>query len=666
MTNLNVQQEKAVTFDGKHLLVLAGAGTGKTRTIIERALYLIRNGIPAHRIMILSFTRKSAREIVERIRSQADRAVAEGLAGQTFHSWCMSIIKNSPDIFKQSGYTVLDEDDRESCFKLLCGKRFKDSDGRTLPAETILSVYSYAMNTQCSLSVAMRKKLSEGLAAQQQTNIDRYIESNKDIYKDIITKYIAYKEERQYMDYDDILNVVSKVMKNNAYVRNYISSRYDHILVDEMQDTNPLQYELLSSFYDNCHLFCVGDDAQSIYGFRGADFQSIHRFTDIVPDAQVCKLTVNYRSTQEILDLSNWLLQQSALCYDKSLQADRGQGIKPDLIHWHDEWEEANDITDKILAAVKDGKNKWADNMVLSRSTFGLKKNEGACIRKNIPYKLYGGTSLMQSAHIRDILSAMRIISNFRDEIAWMRYLQLWKGIGNVTATRILGDIIQAEDLDECLRKLAEKHLQAEITRTLQLIKDLQYNPAKCIDVTVSAMQKRMQEKYHEEWTWRKEDFPVLVEVATATDSIGEFVAEYVLDPKLEESIRKDGDQTDKCILSTIHSAKGLEARNCFVTGVSPNGFPSSRALNNGQEAVEEERRCLYVALTRAKDRLYVYRNISSIHGYERTGSDMSAYFFNGLPVELTESSVIGGNRYFCDERYTGPQLSVENDFLFD
>lgn len=414
MTNLNVQQEKAVTFDGKHLLVLAGAGTGKTRTIIERALYLIRNGIPAHRIMILSFTRKSASEIVERIRSQADRAVAEGLAGQTFHSWCMSIIKNSPDIFKQSGYTVLDEDDRESCFKLLCGKRFKDSDGRTLPAETILSVYSYAMNTQCSLSVAMR------------------------------------------------------------------------------------------------------------------------------------------------------------------------------------------------------------------------------------------------------------IISNFRDEIAWMRYLQLWKGIGNVTATRVLGDIIQAEDLDECLGKLAEKHLQAEITRTLQLIKDLQYNPAKCIDVTVSAMQKRMQEKYHEEWTWRKEDFPVLVEVATATDSIGEFVAEYVLDPKLEESIRKDGDLTDKCILSTIHSAKGLEARNCFVTGVSSNGFPSSRALNNGQEAVEEERRCLYVALTRAKDRLYVYRNISSIHGYERAGTDMSAYFFNGLPVELTVSSVIGGNRYFCDERYTGPQLSVENDFLFD
>lgn len=664
METLNSQQLKAVTFQGKHLLVLAGAGSGKTRTIIERALYLIRSGVPAHRIMILSFTRKSAREIVGRIRAQAAGAVAEGLTGQTFHSWCMSIIRTNPDIFKQNGYTILDEDDRTSCFKLLCGKNFKDSDGKTISPDTILDVYSYAMNTQCPLTDAMRKKIFEGVIGNNETEL--YIANNKDIYKNIITKYIGYKEEHQYMDYDDILNVVSKAMKYNNYVKNFISSRYDHILVDEMQDTNPLQYELLSSFYENCHLFCVGDDAQSIYGFRGADFQSIHRFTEYVPGSEVCKLTVNYRSTQEILDLSNWLLARSPLHYDKELQAHRGSGTKPCFIHWYDEWEEANDITARMLQSVKTGECRWSDNMVLSRSTFGLKKIEGACIRKNIPYKLYGGTSLMQSAHIRDVVSAMRIVSNHRDEIAWMRYLQLWKGIGTISATRILTELIALDSIDECLAKLKDKHLQPEIVGTLMNINGYQYNPAGCIDKALKSMTTRLKERYKDEWSWRKDDFPVLTEVAAASDSVSEFISDYVLDPKLDESVTEGDATVNRCILSTIHSAKGLEAKQCFVVNVSPAAYPTDRAVKNGPDAVEEERRCLYVALTRAKDKLFVYRNISAIHSFADGYSSSFSYFLNGLPSQGVETGVIGDTRYLSDELYKSKQIYVSNDFNFD
>lgn len=664
MTTLNEQQLQAVTFSGKHLLVLAGAGTGKTRTIIERALHLIKTGVPAHRIMILSFTRKSAREIVERIRLQSDNTLTAGLNGQTFHSWCMSIVKNNPDIFRQSGYTVLDEDDRTSCFKLLCGKRFKDSDGKSLPPDSILDVYSYVMNTQCSLSDGIRRKIFDS-ASPDDLEASLYIEKNKSIYQDIIKKYIQYKEEHQYMDYDDILNIVSKGLKHNQDAADFISGKYDHILVDEFQDTNPLQYELLSSFFERCHLFCVGDDAQSIYGFRGADFQSIHRFTEMVPDAQKCKLTINYRSTQEILDLSNWLLEESPLEYDKTLQAHRGVGTKPCIIHWRDEWEEAGDITDKILQSVRSDEYKWSDNMVLSRSMFAMKKVEGACIRKGIPYKIYGGTSLMQSAHVRDVVSAMRIVSNFRDEIAWMRYLQLWKGIGTVSATRIVNGILDAETLDECFTVLRHLKVQHEIYSTLESISDLQYSPAASITRALKSMEPRLKELYKDDWSWRKDDFPVLEDVAAHSDSVTEFIADYVLDPKLEDSMKVRGKDEDRCILSTIHSAKGLEAGQCFVVNVSPYAYPSNRAMQNGYDAVEEERRCLYVALTRAKDRLYIYRNITSLHA-SGDGMDSCPYFMNGLPEELADFQVIGDSSFLSDGYYKRSQVFVDNDFNFD
>ena len=304
MEELNDQQKYAVTYNGKHLLVLAGAGTGKTRTIIERAKYLINNGTSPNRIMILSFTRKSAREIVSRIKMQSDAIQFEGLIGQTFHSWCMSIIKSHPKIFKQSDYTILDEDDRISCFKLLCGKNFKDKSGKTISSKDILNVYTYAMNAQCNMSDSIRKQIFDS-ASEDDERANKYIHDNRNIYTEVIQNYILYKESRKYLDYDDILNLVSKALKRNKEIRDYISSSYDYVLVDEMQDTNPLQYELLSSFYENCKLFCVGDDAQAIYGFRGADFNNVHSFDKRINNTTVLKLEDNYRSTQEILDVSN-------------------------------------------------------------------------------------------------------------------------------------------------------------------------------------------------------------------------------------------------------------------------------------------------------------------------------------------------------------------------
>lgn len=265
-STLNEEQKDAVKFNGKHLLVLAGAGTGKTKTIIERAKFLIDSGVKPSRIMILSFTRKSAREIANRIKIRLSKDKAEGLSGQTLHSWCMGIIKNNPKIFPQADFTLLDEEDKESCIKLLAGRGYKKATG--ISPDKVLDVYSYAVNTQCSLSESMRVKLfgdfgnGENISKEKLDGLERdikaRIDKEKPKYEKLIQSYISYKEEHKYLDYDDILNIVSKALKQNESVRKYISSQYDHILVDEMQDTNPLQYELLSSFFDKCHLFCVG------------------------------------------------------------------------------------------------------------------------------------------------------------------------------------------------------------------------------------------------------------------------------------------------------------------------------------------------------------------------------------------------------------------------
>ena len=662
MDNLNVQQLAAVNYNGKHLLLLAGAGTGKTRTIIARAKHLIETGVAPHKILILSFTKKSANEIVNRIATELDKTDSDGLVGQTFHSWCMSIIKSNPHIFPQASYTVLDEDDQESCIKLLCGRKWnsKNSDGKKIQPEAILAVYSYAINAKCSLSDAIRMVMFDNAPAEK--NVDQ----ERTIMQGVIKMYLEYKKSRKYLDYDDILLTVSKTLLNNPQLRHMIAGLYDHILIDEMQDTNPLQYELLSSFYDDCHLFCVGDDAQSIYAFRGADFKTVHRFAEIVPEAETLKLTINYRSTQEILDLSNWLLEQSPLNYDKKLVAARGKGIKPQIIHWDSEWDEGRDIVTKMIEGRAKHGLKWKDNLALGRSKWSLRKVESFLIKEKIPYKLFGGTGIMASKHIRDVVSPLRIVANYLDEIAWSRYLQLWANIGPSTAAKIIGEMLEEDSLDEAIYKLEQMNLQKQISETLQRISDLQYNPSKAISEALEVMTPRLKELYKDEWSWRSEDFPLLMEVAKSSGSIMEFIAEYVMDPKLETTGKESGKDDDCVILSTIHSAKGLEADSVYLVNASTRSYPTPRAILNGEDAVEEERRCLYVALTRAKNMLFVYRDVQSIHTADDESKD---YFLNMVPERLYESVSIA--KYTVDPRkvnLTKPisEQDIYSDFNFD
>lgn len=381
-----------------------------------------------------------------------------------------------------------------------------------------------------------------------------------------------------------------------------------------MQDTNPLQWDLIYPLSKLIKIYCVGDDAQSIYGFRGADFKNINEFNERLPNSSIIKLEDNYRSTQEILDVSNWLLSKSTFKYNKILKSITGNGDIPKLLGFDDTWEESRWIIDKVLENHQNGL-KYKDHLVLSRSMFYTTTLQAVCIENKVPFVVFGGRSFMESAHIRDILSVLRIINNLDDEIAWMRFLTMWDGIGEVTASKFVETIFESDDLKSCISLV--KNIQSPnshfLSKTLNDAFDKISSLDKCIESIVNNLNNQLKRNYSEDWDQkRKGDVPVLISLSKSFKSVQEFLNEIVINNNFGNLEMKDGEKEKDClIISTIHSAKGLEADSCFVLNVSPGSYPSSYSISS-IENIEEERRVLYVALTRAKRKLYITRNMNS------------------------------------------------------
>lgn len=453
-------------------------------------------------------------------------------------------------------------------------------------------------------------------------------------------RYEQKKRERHYLDYDDILSFVAQRIRESPKVCQWVSKQYDHLLVDEMQDTNPLQWSLLSPLKENCCLFCVGDDAQSIYGFRGADFKNIHSFQERVPGSVVLKLTKNYRSTQEILDVANWLLLKSSLGYGKNLNAARGAGQLPQLHSFTNEWEESRWITEDILRRREDG-DDWRDHMILARSTYSARAVESSLIAAEIPYRFIGGVKLLESAHVRDALSLLRIIGNPLDEIAVMRYLTLFPGVGEATANRAIDRLMKADTLESAIAMLKEeKKIPSAASAALLAVAKCRNNVSKAVEVAVRKLECVLEPKYrNQEWPKRQHDFKLVAKLAEKHTSILAFIEEYILNPIHTSAVEKR--ETDDAVtLITIHSAKGTECKTCYVINMSPGSFPSAYAVGD-MDKVEEERRVLYVALTRAMDNLIVTRQSYSAWTLPADSKDEAAetYFFNGLPKGLFDET---------------------------
>ncbi len=622
---LNPQQKQAATTVAQNCLVLAGAGCGKTKTIVARAAYLIDQGLPANQIQILTFTRRAASEIVTRVEQHMG-AQSKGLRASTFHTFCMYLLRRNPRAFGLTQFSIIDRDDQLLMFRLLRGK----DKGNVLPkAAELCDLYSYARNTKTKLSDALFKQLPQAVEYKSQI-------------AELMKAYEQRKQERNFLDYDDILSIVAVHLQNSPELVKWVTGFCSALLVDEMQDTNPLQWALLQPLVGKVKLFCVGDDAQSIYGFRGADFENIHHFKERVPDAEVLTLEMNYRSTQGILDLSNWLLEQSQIGYDKHLQAYRGKGLKPQLHILSNEFEEANWIVQDLNQRHSQGA-AWAEHMILLRSGFSGRYLEGALIAANIPYRFIGGVKLLESAHVKDVLSLLRVSVNPQDDLAWMRFLTLWDGVGDVGASKLAQELIQLPDIEARCQRL-ERHgkVPQQAILILMQLDVLQQHVEACIGLALDALNEQLENNYKtKDWSRRVKDFDLVKQLARKHHSLGEFLEEYVLDPISISEIDKTPDQ-DLVTLITIHSAKGAEQKVCYVPHVSPNQYPHARAQGDFDD-VEEERRVLYVALTRAENELILTKqnlNLWSQDQYDELGRKIESYFLNDLPQHLVDIQI--------------------------
>ncbi|MGE8653725.1 ATP-dependent helicase [Acinetobacter gandensis] len=620
---LNPQQKQAATTEAQHSLVLAGAGCGKTKTIVARAAYLIDQGMPANQIQILTFTRRAASEIVARVELALGEQ-AKGLRASTFHTFCMYLLRRIPKAFGLEQFSIIDRDDQLMMFRLIRGRDDKKNPNHLPKPKELCDLYSFARNTRQKLSIAMEKQMPEYFAL-------------KDQIADIMKEYEARKRARSFLDYDDILAIVAKALAESDGLVDYVASICRHMLVDEMQDTNPLQWALLEPLKERVSLFCVGDDAQSIYGFRGADFENIHHFKERVPDAQIFKLEKNYRSTQEILDLSNWLLDESEIKYDKRLDAYRGEGVKPKMHIFPNEFDEAKWIAIDIKERHYLEGSKWSDHMVLVRSSFAARHIEAACIAANVPYRFIGGMKLLETAHVKDLLSVLRVVANPLDDIAWMRFLTLWNGVGDVGASKLSQQILldpEMQAISEKLEKFGKVPDQAILMmKQMSVLKD---QVKECVSLAVQAISDQLAENYKKDWNRRQGDFDLVKQLASKHTQLSEFLEEYVLDPVSISEIERQSD-SDVVTLITIHSAKGTEQKVCYVANVTPGQYPHARAQGNFDE-VEEERRVLYVALTRAQNELILTKqnlNHWARETVDEQGRKVESYFLNDLTRNL-------------------------------
>jgi len=629
---LNPQQKAAAQYAGRvqNLLIVAGAGCGKTRTIIARASHLIRSGIDASRILMMTFTNRAAREMKNRLKSNVG-PLSEKVQAGTFHAFCLKVMRKVPKSFEIQGLNIIDVDDQNALMSLVrsrvLGQKEKKLKKLVPKASELIRYYSYSRNTCQAPAEYLR----------QHTDID---ESYIRLCSDMFAEYQKMKMKRGYLDFDDLLEVFGNILGQKPGLRKDLARLFEECLVDEMQDTNPLQFKILQQFSrEGVRLFCVGDPAQSIYRFRGAKFEHVYLFGEFFPNSETLMLSKNYRSWQEILDLSNWLLGRSPLDYKNRLVAHRGgAGKLPELIDFDNPLEEAGWIADKIMERYESD-IRYRDMMVLVRTAYDAKPIEAEFIQREIPYVFIGGTSLMKSAHVRDVLALLRIVRNLNDDLAWLRYLQLWSGIGPKTAEKIVSNIIapQTKNVIDVLKlRLGSDH--PGLVGYMNLL-DPSYRPQKLVKSATRTLSPILETRY-DRWQFRQKDLELLATVAERYKSLVEFIDAFTLEPMTNSELDRL-EAEDVVTLSTIHSAKGTEASVCFVAGAKQGTYPHVRSFGD-IESEEEERRILYVAMTRAKNELFITRSSDHRGGFwvANTPTKGEEYFLADVPQNLVAHKI--------------------------
>jgi DNA helicase II / ATP-dependent DNA helicase PcrA len=612
---LNLSQLAAVTHRDGPILVIAGAGSGKTRTLIYRVARLIESGVPPGAILLLTFTRRASQEMLRRVESLVgDRTRA--VAGGTFHSFAnLTLRQFGSAIGLKPNFTILDRSDMEDVVNLLRTRMGLGSRDRRFPKKGAITE-----------AISMARNKRRELGDEIEFDFPHLAEHRDDLVR-LAAAYDAYKRERGLLDYDDLLYRLAELLERHDNVRRRLSDTYRYIMIDEYQDTNLIQAELvrlLAATHRN--VMAVGDDAQSIYSFRGANFRNIMDFPEIFPGARVVKLEQNYRSLQGILDVANEVISRAADKYTKVLAAERRGEFRPLLVRAQDEHMQSRFVAERILELREQGV-ELSEIAVLFRSGFHSFDLELELQRRDIPFIKRGGFKFIETAHTKDVLAHLRVVVNPADAVSWLRALMLVPGVGHRRAERLIEEIVSAPEPELALVHAAETvgagaarpggvpgsssggtaAATARLAALLaELRRDPEARPADQLARTLEYYLPLMRESYPDDYPRRERDLEHFQTITERYRNLESMLADVALEPPNDSlgDVLAVEPEEGYLTLSTIHSAKGLEWRVVFLIWAADGRFPGPQ--NVGPEELEEERRLMYVASTRARDELYI------------------------------------------------------------
>jgi DNA helicase-2/ATP-dependent DNA helicase PcrA len=617
--SLNDEQFTAVTAEPGPLLILAGAGSGKTRTLTYRVAYLLSKGVKPWEILLLTFTNKAAKEMLHRVQDLTGVEPSRFWGG-TFHSIGNRALRIYGDaIGLPKNFTILDADESESLLKQVVESEnkffFKD---KTNPKPgPLFNVLSLARNTQKSVIETVERQF------QQYSEI-------KMMLPPFAAAYAKKKHDQGVLDYDDLLELWLALLTKSPEVATYFAHRFKHVLVDEYQDTNTLQSQIIDTIAPHHRIMAVGDDAQCIYSWRGADFENIMTFPDRHPGTVIHRIETNYRSTPQILGLANGVLeaQPKGRHFDKELRASRANSHKPAVVQTLDDREQAEFIFKRIRALTEDEGVSAGEIAILYRSHFHALEIQLVLSRAGVPYQITSGVKFFERQHVRDLIAFIQFVANPRNESAWQRIAILLPKVGDKGAQKIHAaayehaklmqrDFIDALATDDVKSKVSKdaKDEWTNFCATLKQISDAVRTgkPDAVVSTAIDGWYGDYMKGEYADYTDRLEELKALIGFASRFDDLGEMLSQIAL-MNGETSDRSVEVPPDSVKLTTVHQSKGLEFDVVFVIGVADGMFPGRRAIEAND--VEEERRLFYVAVTRAKNELYIcYPKVASRAG---------------------------------------------------
>ncbi len=589
------QYEAVASIEGPHL-VIAGAGSGKTRVLVYRTAYLVEQGVDPRSILLLTFTRRAASQMLERASHILDER-CQNVSGGTFHSFANLTLRRFADrIGLSRGFSILDEQDAESLVGILRKKRGFDKLDKRFPKKaTLYSVISKSINKCMDV---------EEVFYDEYPQLCQWAEQAAVLKND----YALAKRDMGVLDYDDLLIFLRDLLQQHQDIRRSLSRQYRYIMVDEYQDTNHIQAQIIRLLTDDhANIMVVGDDSQSIYAFRGAQFRNIIDFPNAFPGAKVVMLEENYRSSQPILDLTNEVIQSSREKFDKVLFSRRPGKQRPKYVDVYHENSQSKYITRRIAELRQEGV-PLGEIAVLFRSGWHSNDLEIELSSWRIPFVKYGGQKFTEASHVKDVLAYLNIIHNRTHELAWLRVLMMVRGIGPKSAANLTQRVVSSAQLPMDAPSVVKNADLRRLFESLAKIDAAAQKPAEILDAVLNMYHPFFMDQY-DDYDKRINDLESLQRIIQRYSSLEAFLSDLTLEP-MEKSVleaQRTQKKGDVLTLSTIHSAKGLEWHTVFLIHVCEGFLPSYKALNS-HDAIEEERRLFYVATTRAKENLYLLR----------------------------------------------------------